>query len=306
MFLFLFEYYSMTYVQFDQFLKSQSMGEKRHHQHHRQNTSVLSFIHAFSRTAGLDNDFFPPNRCNWAVDPRSELCKQASKDAILRVGKILKGSIVPTCELLDTGSGWGKHALCNKEMDRSDRCIWISFGIADDYSFDEDLEARYPNCYGYLLDPTVTLSSSLSERMLFFKVGATALNEADNEWTVASLPTVHYFVGGGHIEVLKMDCEGCEYAIARDVAMENPRLLREVTQFALEIHISKFWITSQEEVFHLGMLYEMLDREGFHLQHSSIHRCAKIHESYGCSDELVALGYPCGIHQMCHNYLFSK
>lgn len=30
------------------------------------------------------------------------------------------------------------------------------------------------------------------------------------------------WVGWDHLDVLKMDCEGCEYALARDILKEDP------------------------------------------------------------------------------------
>ncbi len=126
------------------------------------------------------------------------------------------------------------------------------------------------------------------------------------EWITVSPMKVMAFFGHKHLNVLKMDCEGCEYALARDVARFDPAFFTKVDQVALEVHVSNYWIKDELHLHYLGLLYHMLFVNGFTLEHATVSGCAREKELLGCQQELVAMGYPCGLGKSCHNYLFAK
>ena len=43
------------------------------------------------------------------------------------------------------------------------------------------------------------------------------------------------------------DCEGCEFAFARDILREDPDFLKHVDQLSIETHVSKAWMTTREQ-----------------------------------------------------------
>ncbi|KAJ3056200.1 Methyltransferase-like protein 24 [Rhizophlyctis rosea] len=210
------------------------------------------------------------------------------------------------------------HDLCDHPPPKSKPCTFYSFGIDNDYSFDTALDESW-QCNGILLDPTVNHSSTPGPRLNFFRIGATLLSSSDlggsgstmrgtvaSEWLTTSVPSLKKFLGHRKIDILKMDCEGCEYSLARDIAREDPTFFKNVDQFAVEVHISKNWIKTSTHVHYLGLLYHMLQHYGFRLMHSEITPCHPSDEALGCPRELLDAGYKCGPYMMCHNYLFSK
>jgi hypothetical protein len=117
------------------------------------------------------------------------------------------------CEVELFGSQWGTHQLCKQDPPPQD-CAFVSFGISVDYSFDTELAERW-KCHGFSADPTIVHKSQLHDLVSFHNIAAKTLrtNEearsAKRPWWVASVPAVKRFLGLKHINVLKMDCEGC-------------------------------------------------------------------------------------------------
>lgn len=66
---------------------------------------------------------------------------------------------------------------------------------------------------------------------------------------MTSLPSLVRFLKLPYVDVLKMDCEGCEYALPRDVLMEDPTFFHRVGQISLEIHTSAVWVNSTETLY---------------------------------------------------------
>ncbi|KAJ3038807.1 Methyltransferase-like protein 24 [Rhizophlyctis rosea] len=262
-------------------------------------------------------------QCNWAVADRSKACRAASREALMQVKSDMEDLEKGTpkyevCKFKQFGTGWGAHDLCDKQPPAHKSCIFYSFGIDNDYSFDTDMDEKW-NCTGILLDPTVNHKASPGPRLNFFKVGATLLNKEDlggagtthrgtvaDQWLTTSLPGLKRFLGHEHVNVLKIDCEGCEYALARDVAREDPTFFSKVDQLAIEIHVSRNWIKTSEHVHYLGLLYHMLEVNGFRIMDSKIYPCNSYDEALGCPKEFEEIGYVCGTGKMCHNYLFSR
>lgn len=200
------------------------------------------------------------------------------------------------------GHGWGLHELCL--LPRPKPCIFYSFGIAHDFSFDVDVSRRL-DCSGFAFDPTVTHPSALAPTILFFKVGARLLDSFEN-WTWTSVPAVRKWLRHERIHVLKMDCEGCEYSLARDIMEADPSFFMSVDQFSVEIHVSRFWIRTHQHIEMLALLFLLLDNAGFQLVSAHLGRCSKAHEAYGCPSALVATGYPCGDGMFCQNLLMVR
>ena len=48
------------------------------------------------------------------------------------------------------------------------------------------------------------------------------------------------------VDILKIDCEGCEVAMERDIIREDPRFLFHVDQISIKTHVTKTWIKTRE------------------------------------------------------------
>jgi len=235
----------------------------------------------------------------------SEKILEILKSTGLKLNLTREGkSLNPSCVISRYGTGWGGHELC--EMKSNPKCLFYSFGISHDYSFDLDLEKRM-GCSGIGFDPTANHSAFLSNNLLFVPMGAKALNPnlTKKFKLVTSVPALRK-AQGHELAVLKMDCEGCEYSLARDVVEDDPDFWNHVQQFAVELHVSKFWIKNDDYVHNLALLFLQLEKAGLIISHFQQTGCSPKHEEYGCADQLIQSNFPCQKKGMCLNILFAK
>mmetsp|Transcript_20278 Transcript_20278/g.28894 ORF Transcript_20278/g.28894 Transcript_20278/m.28894 type:complete len:304 (+) Transcript_20278:99-1010(+) len=195
-----------------------------------------------------------------------------------------------TCTIRDFGIGWGGKQLCDfpSTAEGDPPCAFISFGIENDYSFDTDLATK-KNCRGFSADPSVVHLSQLNTSLVtFHNIGANLLHKntqqkkSDTEWWTTSVPTLKKFLKLSKINVLKMDCEGCEYALARDILQEEPDFFDHVDQFSFEVHLTKVWIQDTESLYYFAFLFKLLHDAGLKLQHSVMGSCSGRDEKAGC------------------------
>jgi hypothetical protein len=218
------------------------------------------------------------------------------------------------------GSGWGSHYLCGPapSSTTSLSCNFISFGISVDYSFDVELAERW-NCRGFAGDPSIVHPSQLHPKVTFHNVAASSLQALPNGWWSTSMPSLVKFLQLSYVHVLKMDCEGCEYALPRDVLLEDITLFHRIGQISLEVHVSKIWIDNDETLYYFGLLFELMEEAGLELAWSHLTSCHPSHEVVGCLPQFEQWGFSCGLqgnetHSFaqgnqrgsCHNFLFAR
>lgn len=215
------------------------------------------------------------------------------------------------CKSRAFGSGWGHHELCTLPRP-SAPCFFYSFGIGNDYSFDVDL-ANTTGCLGYAADPNMQHPSKLHPRVFFSQMAATSLDPA----LAATFPFkvspagLRLLFNHERIHVLKMDCEGCEYAIARDVLELDPDFFHLVDQFVVEVHYSRRWIKSVEYLRAYAGLITLLEEAGMELVHFEIGGCSSEAHATGILPELARLRLSATLKYKendlhCHNYLFAR
>jgi len=204
-----------------------------------------------------------------------------------------------TC-VFDEKIGSTGHTLCGPAPAKP--CFFVSFGINDDPSWDREV-ADIWGCRGFAGDPTVHHQSKIHPNVTFHNIGATVLQDNEerlidkggtSEWWMTSFPKLRYFLGLEKIDVLKVDCEGCEVAMSRDILREDPYFLSHVDQISIETHVTKTWMTTREHVYYFGLMFVLLEEAGFKMEWSSIFGCSKRHEITGCMEDLVKYGWPCG------------
>ena len=123
---------------------------------------------------------------------------------------------------------------------------------------------------------------------------------------VTTVPGLKKFLRHDRIDVLKTDCEGCEYALAQDILLEDPGFLRKVDQLAIEIHVSPKWLKTETHAHHLGMLYSLAKDSGLKLVETVFGGCHLDDEARGCHSVLQEAGFPCQSGMMCNNLLFAR
>lgn len=213
-----------------------------------------------------------------------------------------------SCKAETIGKGWSGHHLCPELLEDLNTCQFFSFGIARAYSFEKDLADRF-HCHGFASDPTTQYPSNIYKNVTFQQLGAQLLqpnmeqssDQSNQPWWVANIPLLKKTLGVPHLNVLKMDCEGCEYALARDIIKDDPTFFDHVDQFAVEIHLAKEWLKDKETLYYYGILLKLLHDSGLRLHHTQRASCAPEHTKTGCIEDFL-----CESANRCHNYLFAK
>jgi len=234
------------------------------------------------------------------------------------------------------GKGWGEHMVVRDLLPAKGKgdCIVVSYGLSNDVTFEEEMSKKH-GCRGLAMDPTIPgappgLSGTSFE---YRKVGAPLLDglqHRDSESLVATrFPTLSPVLAakelhGGALDgkvlsLLKMDCEGCEYAIASLVAAEMPTFFSSVKQLAIEIHVSATFMSTEKHLQALEQLMGMLSSAGLKLVHAQFGGCGaelklswwqRMQDenvgrySYTCLPGVETAGWPCRL--TCQNLLFAR
>ncbi|CAB9501426.1 expressed unknown protein [Seminavis robusta] len=217
------------------------------------------------------------------------------------------------CELFVPGSD---HRLCGPAPPKP--CTFMSFGINNDPSYDIKLANTW-GCRGFAADPTIVHPSKLHPLVTFHNFGLTTLrpNEEkmvrpEEEWWYTSMPALRKFLKLDYIDIMKIDCEGCEVALARDILAEDPTFFEHIGQLTIETHVTKAWIETYEELYYFGLQFPLLEEAGFVMVTSMVFGCNIKHERFYCMDELRDWGFACGlgpakkVAKSCHDFLWVK
>ena len=223
------------------------------------------------------------------------------------------------CTDINFGKRGGDHHLCDLPPPSSSNCVFLSFGINQDFSFDTDLADKW-NCRGFAADPTVVHPSQLHPKVTFHNIAASTIKDNYNnhgqitqqEWWTTSVPSLKRFLKLPWISVLKMDCESCEYSLARDILLEEPMFFHSVDQFTFEAHLNTLWLKDEEQFYYYAVLFKLLHDAGLVLAGSSIGGCGWDSETGEVMDAMREIGYPgpgeekLYSRRSCHGYLFAR
>ena len=160
----------------------------------------------------------------------------------------------------------GGKIICNwQALDHQD-CVVFSFGVGGELTFEEDLAAR-TRCKIRVYDPTVTgIPSGIASTpcgaaggSIAFRREGLAVTDGGTlkGYPMKSLATVMREAGYDpetqRIDLLKIDCEGCEFEVIRDLRASGA--LRRIDQVSMEIHFDQKFTNapgkSVVDVFHL-------------------------------------------------------
>lgn len=154
-------------------------------------------------------------------------------DTVCHTKVKLGGEYHQKCHVRD-----GQKYICMDELMedmRAGKCLVYSFGLAQDWTFEEMVAGM--GCRVFAYDPTVDAPAGISPNITFRKLGVAASTAKSD----ANYRTLDELIRENRhetttISYLKMDVEGAE--IAGLPAWLESGALSHVDQLALEIHIS--------------------------------------------------------------------
>ena len=150
----------------------------------------------------------------------------------------------------------GGKVVCNVDaLNRRDAVVY-SYGVRDDISFELSLTDR-TNVTIYTFDPTVSRLPHSHPRIEFNEIGLSATTSGKME----SLEYTMRRLGHRRIDLLKVDCEGCEWQAF------TSNVLQHVDQLLIELHFQQHTSNNAgnssyvREVFEL---FEILEESGLY------------------------------------------
>lgn len=181
---------------------------------------------------------------------------QALCNRIVRIGKLGDG-------------GW---EVCEDKLYKPrPPCTVFSFGIADDFSFDDHMAERY-GCEVHSFDPSMTLKEGpRGEKTWFHNIGLAGRTEKlDTGWFMETFDDILKKLDYKKktIDVVKVDIEESEWQALPQ--MIESGVLRNINQLIMEIHISIGPEPMREKYFQGLLVLKSLYEQGFRIY--STHR----------------------------------
>mmetsp|Transcript_33744 Transcript_33744/g.73742 ORF Transcript_33744/g.73742 Transcript_33744/m.73742 type:complete len:361 (-) Transcript_33744:1262-2344(-) len=151
------------------------------------------------------------------------------------------------------------------------KCVVYSFGIANDWTYDEAMAAQ--SCRVYSFDPTSAFEQvhkaykrpnitfqyvGLAPAVRCGEVQSTGGIYGKLEGELLDLSAIRSRLGHtaqNSIKILKIDCEGCEWDVFYELAQNNPQALDGVNEVIIEVH--------QVQSLRMGTTADMVKFEAF-------------------------------------------
>ena len=150
----------------------------------------------------------------------------------------------------------GGYKLCLDPplLQKGKKCVALSFGIQNDFSFDDDI-GTILNCTVHSFDPSIRHQEyARSNNTYFHNIGVGAANyKTSNGWPMYRFSDIRKMLGYGVIDIVKLDIEDSDWPVLRDIVKSGEASMF-IKQIALEMHS----ITFRDERVKLGGYLIML------------------------------------------------
>lgn len=180
-----------------------------------------------------------------------DISKMDSDEIIHTMHSILDNSDTQCSRKLRMGKiGDGGWEICD-DVDVRPRhpCIVYSFGINNDFSFD-DKTAKYYGCHVYSFDPSMKQEShNRSDKVHFYKIGIAGETTVNKRgWKLYTFSDIRKLLGhvNATIDVVKIDVEGAEWSSLKHMVASGE--IKHFKQLLLEYHVATIKRDSLEVV----------------------------------------------------------
>lgn len=183
---------------------------------------------------------------------------------------------------LQVKASWEQHSFCTSDLVSRDKedappCLVYSFGINDNIEWESKMASTF-GCEVYAFDPTSKkLNATPAKNVYFHKLGlqgvgsdVSATNarqyDAIDPKRLRGFGEIIEKMGhkGRDIDVLRLDCEGCEYGVLNQLACSGDS--NHVKQMMIEFHWQKrLGLGSDEDVIIAAEAIQCLERERWRL-----------------------------------------
>mmetsp|Transcript_6334 Transcript_6334/g.13747 ORF Transcript_6334/g.13747 Transcript_6334/m.13747 type:complete len:478 (-) Transcript_6334:1547-2980(-) len=195
----------------------------------------------------------------------------------------------------DSQSTTGKHEQKTTQKEKSSKCLVYSFGLDKSSQWEESM-ANVFGCEVFAFDPTSSFPDVIAPNVRFYPFGLYQQREYDGNATFESNNNIlaqsnHYdaidpkklrTLGEivehlGHekqqIDLMKLDCEGCEYGVLkqlachrgrRDVNHPNIHTKPVIKQLMVEFHFQKnLGMRSDQDILLAAEAIQCLEQDGW-------------------------------------------
>lgn len=154
-----------------------------------------------------------------------------------------------------------------------DRCLVYSFGLFQSSEWEQKMASIF-GCDVYAFDPTSSFPEKIAPRVTFHKLGLqgegtdnvaathSTTYDAIDPSRLRTLGEIVALLGHEHrhIDVLRLDCEGCEYGVLKELACNGDSHL--VKQLMVEFHFQKnLGLADDDDVLLAGEAIKCLEEE---------------------------------------------
>lgn len=136
----------------------------------------------------------------------------------------------------------GQKAVCLDPVHvapPSNDCLVYSFGINNDWTFDEAMESY--GCQVYAFDPSMKVDNhDHTPKIHFYKLGLSSRDStSENGWRFNTLASLYHMLKDKHgdrvIDYLKLDIEYDEWIAIPQIIQSG--MMKKIRQLAIEIHL---------------------------------------------------------------------